>query len=81
MGKAATVSSDSFLENYGLGKKHMHLHADNCAGQNKNCHVVFAVASPHWPTCIHNHEFPAYWAHQVLMSLVFWFGEAKVQEN
>ncbi|KAL2104400.1 hypothetical protein ACEWY4_001268 [Coilia grayii] len=30
-----------FLENYGLGEKHMHLHADNCAGQNKNSFVMW----------------------------------------
>ena len=30
-----------FLENYGVGKNHLELHADNCAGQNKNNHIAF----------------------------------------
>ena len=25
-----------FLEHFGLGEKHLHMHADNCSGQNKN---------------------------------------------
>jgi len=25
-----------FLENYGVGEQHVHFHADNCSGQNKN---------------------------------------------
>ena len=25
-----------FFENFGIGEKHLHLHADNCSGQNKN---------------------------------------------
>ena len=31
----------SFLENYRIGEKHMHLHADNCAGQNKNSYIMW----------------------------------------
>lgn len=34
-----------FLENYGLREKHMHLHADNCAGQNKNSFVMWYLMS------------------------------------
>lgn len=30
-----------FFEHYGLGECHMHLHADNCAGQNKNSYVMW----------------------------------------
>ena len=30
-----------YFEHYGLGEKHMHLHADNCSGQNKNSFVVW----------------------------------------
>ena len=29
-----------FFENHGLGEKHVHLHADNCVGQNKNNTVI-----------------------------------------
>ena len=29
-----------FLENYGLGEKEVHLHADNCSGQNKNSSMM-----------------------------------------
>ena len=33
-----------FLENYGLGEKHIHIHCDNCAGQNKNKFVMWYLA-------------------------------------
>ena len=29
-----------FFENHGLGESHVHLHADNCVGQNKNNMVI-----------------------------------------
>ena len=29
-----------FFEHYGLGKKRVDLHCDNCAGQNKNRYVI-----------------------------------------
>ena len=29
-----------FFENHGLGESHVHLHADNCVGQNKNNIVI-----------------------------------------
>jgi len=28
------------LKPNGMGESHIHLHADNCCGQNKNCHVI-----------------------------------------
>lgn len=31
---------DNFFENYTYGEKHIHLHADNCIGQNKNNYVI-----------------------------------------
>ena len=30
-----------YLDNYGLGETDMHLHADNCSGQNKNSYVMW----------------------------------------
>ncbi|KAK7579882.1 hypothetical protein V9T40_000511 [Parthenolecanium corni] len=30
-----------FLENFSLGEEHVHFHADNCRGQNKNNYVMF----------------------------------------
>ena len=30
-----------FFENYGMGEKHVHLHADNCCGQNKNTYFLW----------------------------------------
>ena len=27
---------DHFFKTYGLGERKVHLHADNCSGQNKN---------------------------------------------
>ena len=36
-GANATISYvHYYLEHYGLGEQHAHLHADNCTGQNKN---------------------------------------------
>ena len=29
-----------YFENYGLGEKEVHLHCDNCSGQNKNRYVL-----------------------------------------
>ena len=29
-----------FFANYGLGEERVHLHADNCVGQNKNNYVM-----------------------------------------
>ena len=39
-----------FLETYGVGEDHLELHADNCAGQNKNnimmrCYLMWRVAT------------------------------------
>ena len=33
-----------FLENYGFGEEQVHLHADNCSGQNKNsCLMMYLM--------------------------------------
>ena len=31
----------SYFEKYGMGETHMHLHTDNCAGQNKHSYVIW----------------------------------------
>ena len=33
-----------FLQYYGIGEKEMHLHADNCAGENKNSSMMWYLA-------------------------------------
>lgn len=33
-----------FFEHYGLGETHVHLHCDNCSGQNKNNYVMWYLA-------------------------------------
>ena len=33
-----------YLAHYGMGEKEMHLHADNCAGQNKNSFMMWYLA-------------------------------------
>ena len=33
-----------FFRNYGIGEEVVHLHCDNCAGQNKNHHVLHYLA-------------------------------------
>lgn len=44
MGKGAnaTISYLHYVfENHGIGETDVHLHADNCCGQNKNCYVLW----------------------------------------
>ena len=44
-GANATISYvHYYLEHYGLGEQHAHLHADNCAGQNKNNFFLWYLA-------------------------------------
>ena len=46
MGKGAnTVISllHHFFETHSLGEEHVHLHADNCVGQNKNNAVIQVI--------------------------------------
>jgi hypothetical protein len=41
-GANATISYvHYYLENYGLGETDVHLHADNCSGQNKNNYFIW----------------------------------------
>ena len=44
-GANATISYiHDFFEKHGLGETNIHLHADNCCGQNKNSHVLWYLA-------------------------------------
>ena len=42
-----------FFQNHGLGEMHVHLHADNCSGQNKNYYFIWYLA---WRTILQLHE-------------------------
>lgn len=46
-----------YLENHGLGEAHVHLHADNCPGQNKNNFFLWYLA---WRTIIQLHDSIGY---------------------
>ena len=42
-----------YFENHGLGETDVHLHADNCSGQNKNNYFICYLA---WRTILHLHN-------------------------
>ena len=42
-----------YFENHGLGENHVHLHADNCSGQNKNNYFMWYLA---WRTMLQLHN-------------------------
>ncbi|KAI4788188.1 hypothetical protein KUCAC02_036010, partial [Chaenocephalus aceratus] len=42
-----------FFSQYGLGEKHVHLHCDNCSGQNKNRYLLWYLA---WRCMVGLHE-------------------------
>lgn len=56
VGKGANMTI-SYLHHYfqyhGLGEKQVHLHEDNCSGQNKNNYFLWYLA---WRTIMHFHE-------------------------
>ena len=53
-GANAVLSQLHYFENHGLGEKEVHLHADNCCGQNKNnCTMQSYLASTYQQ--VHNH--------------------------
>ena len=54
-GKGATTTISyvhHFFEHHGLGETSVHLHADNCSGQNKNNYFVWYLA---WRTILQLH--------------------------
>ena len=62
-----------FLKTYGVGQDHLELHADNCAGQNKNNHMMRYLM---WrvATGLHKsglHQLHGGQPHQVCPGLVF----------
>ncbi len=44
---------DYFFENFGLGECTVHLHCDNCSGQNKNKYMIWYLM---WRCCVGLHE-------------------------
>ena len=50
-----------FFEVHGLGETHVHLHADNCVGQNKNN----TMAGDGWIAQVNNPLISGCWAHEV----------------
>ena len=57
VGKGANTTISyvhDYFENHGLGETSVHLHADNCAGQNKNnnCYFIWYLA---WRTILQLH--------------------------
>ena len=46
-----------YFENHGLGEKDVHLHADNCGGQNKNNYFIWYLA---WRVIANLHETTIY---------------------
>jgi len=69
-----------FFQNFGLGETDVHLHCDNCSGQNKNRIVLWYCA---WRVAIGLHnsitKFSNFWAHQIRSRLVFWSRQAGIQ--
>ena len=66
------------LTQFGLGEKEMHLHADNCVGQNKNscCSTWHGK-----PTHDNQHPLHASGPHQVHARLVFRPHQAEIATN
>ena len=57
-GANATISYvHHFFARHGLGEKHVHLHADNCSGQNKNNYFLWYFA---WRIATKLHQFVNY---------------------
>ena len=46
-----------YFENHGLGETDVHLHADNCSGQNKNNYFIWYLA---WRTILQLHNSVSY---------------------
>ena len=57
-GANATISYvHHYFEHHGLGETSVHLHADNCSGQNKNNYFIWYLA---WRTILQLHHFVRY---------------------
>ena len=69
-----------FFSEHGLGETHVHLHADNCVGQNKKTHhaSLSDLARDGWVTQENCSVFSYSWPYKVFTRLVFWAGEATV---
>ena len=60
MGKGANATISYlhyFFENHGIGETDVHLHADNCCGQNKNSYVLWYLA---WRVMVGLHQSCTY---------------------
>ena len=57
--EASDEASDvhHYFQNHGLGETRVHLHADNCSGQNKNNFFLWYLA---WRTRLQLHESVSY---------------------
>ena len=71
-----------FLATHNFGEAHLHLHADNCSGQNKNRHVMQYLA---WRVLSGlNKSITLSFlivGHQVFARLVLWSVKAGIQAN
>ena len=70
-----------FFQNFGLGETDVHLHCDNCSGQNKNRIVLQYCA---WRVAVGLHKsitlnFFDCWTHKICTRLVFWPSQAGIQ--
>ena len=83
-----------FFESFGIGEKTVHLHCNNCSGQNKNRYVLWyfvwwGVFTPRWPwtSCqLVTQSLPRTGVldcssdvHKVCPGLVFWTAQATFQ--
>ena len=41
-----------YFENYGLGEKEVHMHCDNCSGQNKYRYLLYLLTAPPIPSAL-----------------------------
>jgi len=72
-----------FFSNWGLGETAVHLHCDNCSGQNKNKFMLwyFVLENYFSSASVCHIEFHDIRAHQICTGLVFWLTEAAVSSQ